>query len=164
MTGARRWWWLAGTALVAALVTGCGGGKDAPTETRLLELRPVVGSDEPPCDGAPAEGDVIVRPETKDGRTLACLRLGPAVVDDRDVRSAGLGETPGGPAVQIVLGRAGSANLDNFAARNLGKRMAILVRDKVLRAPTVSSSGFLGRIELIGLSQEEASGLARDLG
>ena len=153
--------------LVVALLGGCGGdGKEseAGKEAHLLELRPVLASEAPPCPAAKEKDGVILLPETRDGKTLACLRLGPAVVDETDVRSAGIGQTPGGPAVSVILGRTGSTNLDNFAARNLGQRMAIVVRGKVLRAPTIQSAKFIGRLELIGLTQDEATSLAHDLG
>lgn len=157
---------LARSGLVVALLAGCGGdgGGDAGKEHRLLELRPVLDTVATPCRAKEEKDGVIVLPETKDGKTVDCLRLGPAVVDDSDVRSAGVGQTPGGAAVSIVLGRTGATNLDNFAARNLGKRLAIVVRGEILRAPVINSPSFVGRLELVGLDQEEAASLARGLG
>jgi preprotein translocase subunit SecD len=94
----------------------------------------------------------------------SCLSVGPAIVDAADVRSASLGDLEGGgKSVSIVLGRNGATNLDAFAARSMGKRIAIVVDEKLVRAPTVQSARFYGRIEVVGLPDGQATALFEDL-
>ena len=151
---------LAALALAAALgvLGACGDGDDAGSAEGVepFALRPVLAESRPPC----AKG---LFPERKDGETVGCLELGPAIVDTGDVRSAALGRTPGGPSVSVVLGQVGSANLDDFAGRSMGKRLAILVDGRVVRAPAIQTASFIGRVEVVGLSEEEAEKLLKDL-
>lgn len=146
-------------AAAGLLAGGCGGNGDGAAATDADEpfaLQPVLEERDPPC------GDGFA-PEIREGETRACLRLGPAIVATDDVRSAALGRTLGGPSVSIVLGRAGAATLDDFAARSLGERLAIVVDGRVVRAPEVRNPSFVGRVEVVGLSDGEAEELLADL-
>ena len=143
----------------------CGGGDDS-GDRSLLELRPVLTAPAPPCPAEPAkEDEVVVLPLTSpDGKVSECLELGRAIVDATDVRSASVGNTPaGGPALSVVLGQTGSANLDGFAERNQGKRLAILVDGNVVSAPEVRFPSFAGRVQVTGLPQEKTDDLFRRL-
>ena len=143
--------------------SACGKGDDS-ADRRLLELRPVLSATPPPCpDKAPGKGELVVLPLTSDGKE-ECLELGSPIINATDVRSASVGNTPAGaPAVAVVLGSVGSANLDGFAQRNQGKRLAILVDGNVVSAPEVRFSSFAGRVQVTGLPQERTDDLFRRL-
>lgn len=153
---------LAGLAVISLLVLGaCGDDGVGPGRqaAAVFALRPVVDESPPPCPEKATGKDLRIAAERKDGKVAACLTLGPAIVDASDVRSAALGDLPenGGKAVSIVLGRTGATNLDSFAARRLGKRLAILANDRFVRAPVVQSPSFAGRIEVVGLPDDDAA-------
>lgn len=151
--------------IALAVPSACGddsGGPDG--AAAVFALRPVLEESAPPCpEQDPGEG-VDVMPERRDGKVVACLTLGPAIVDAADVRSASLGDLESGDkSVGIVLGRTGSVNLDSFAARSIGKRLALMINGRVHRAPNVQSATFYGRIEVVGLPDDEATALFEDL-
>jgi preprotein translocase subunit SecD len=155
---------------IALLVAGaCGGDGDGdsadPTRpAAVFALRPVIEESAPPCPKDAPQEDVDIVAERRDGKVSACLSLGPAIVDAADVRTASLGDLEnGGKAVGIALGRTGAANLDGFAARSQGKRLAIVVKNKLVRAPVIQSPTFAGRIEVVGLPVDEATALFEDL-
>ncbi|HVW31888.1 MAG TPA: hypothetical protein VHL53_05055 [Acidimicrobiia bacterium] len=155
-------------ALTALLIIGlCGTGlachKGAEKDAAMIELRPVVASNPGPCPKKAPHKDEIVRPLTTDNKT-ECLELGKPIVDAKDVRSATTAQDPSGaPALSLVLGSVGGANLDGFAGRNLGKRLAILADGAVVNAPTVNYSSFAGRIQVSGLSGDKTADLFRRL-
>jgi preprotein translocase subunit SecD len=142
----------------ALLLAACGGEDGKKSSPGLFEIRPVLGTPSPPCGDGQAKG-VVVLPDSG-----ACLELGPPIVDADDVRSATLDE-PGRerPTVYIVLGRTGAATLDDFAARSLGKRLAIIVKGRLVNAPTVEAPAFIGRVAVSGLPRVEATDLAEAL-
>lgn len=143
----------------------CGKGDDS-GDRSLLQLRPVLATPAPPCPARAAKTDeVVVLPlMSPDGKVAECLELGRTIIDAGDVRSASVGNTPGGaPALSVVLGSVGSANLDGFAARNQGKRLAILADGNVVSAPEVRFPSFAGRIQVTGLPQEKTDDLFRRL-
>ncbi len=138
-------------------VAGAACKKSDSSEGALLELRPVLSSNPPPCPKA-KKGE-LVRPKTTDGKT-ECLELGPPVVDAKDVRSATVAQDPSGaPALSVVLGGVGSANLDGFARRNQGKRRANVPQGGVVGAPGLQYTSFAGRIQVSGLSKEKTDDL-----
>lgn len=148
---------------------GEGGGGNEAAEPRgpaaIFALRPVVDESEPPCEGGSGSGEEVdVVPETRDGAAAACLALGPPIVDAADVRTATLGTVAsGGQAVSIVLGRTGAANLDDFATRSQGRRLAIMVHGRLVKAPTIRVPYFAGRVEVVGLPDDEATALFEEL-
>ena len=152
-------------AATLLLLAACGEGDSGGGPAAVFALRPVIEESAPPCPDEAPERDLDIAAERKDGEVAACLTLGPPIVDASDVRSAALGDLPedGGKAVSIVLGRTGATNLDSFAARALGKRLAILAEGRLVRAPVVRSPSFAGRIEVVGLSDDDATALFRKL-
>ena len=147
-------------ALCGAAV-GCGG--DESGEASLLELRPVLAANPPPCPDE-ADGDGLVLPLNADGKVAECLELGTPVVDAEDVRSATVAETKSKePALSIVLGGVGSANLDGHAKSNQGKRLAIVADGELVSAPVLNFASFAGRIQVTGLSKEKTDDLFRRL-
>jgi preprotein translocase subunit SecD len=95
---------------------------------------------------------------------MECLDLGAPIVDAKDVRSATVADDPSGaPALSVVLGGVGSANLDGFAQRNQGKRLAIVSQGQVVSAPVVQYTSFAGRIQVTGLSKEKTDDLFKRL-
>jgi preprotein translocase subunit SecD len=148
---------------VGAAAAGCGGNGDDSGDRSLLELRPVVATNPAPCPAKAPEKDELVLPFTTDGKA-ECLELGRPIVDAKDVRSATVAETPAKePALSVVLGGIGSANLDGFAERNQGRRLAIVADGTLVSAPVVQFTSFAGRVQVTGLSKEKTDGLFRQL-
>lgn len=145
----------------AGAACGDDGGSD---EGALLELRPVLAATPPPCPEKAPKNTELVLPKATDGKVAECLELGKPIIDAEDVRSAAVAETPAKePALSVVLGRVGSANLDGFAKTHQGKRLAILADGELVSAPVLSFSSFAGRIQVTGLSKEKTDDLFRRL-
>ena len=145
---------------VGVTAAGCNKNDD---EGSLLELRPVVSANPAPCPSKAPRKDEVVLPLTADGRT-ECLELAKPIVDAEDVRSATVGETPSKePALSVVLGGIGSADLDGFAQRNQGQRLAIVADGALVSAPVVQFTSFAGRVQVTGLSKEKTDDLFRRL-
>ncbi len=142
--------------------TACRKSDDS-AQRGLLELRPVLSSKPPPCASKAPKKNELVRPKTTDGKA-ECLELGEPVVDAKDVRSATVADDPSGaPALSVVLGGVGSANLDGYARRNQGKRLAIMTQGQVVSAPVLQFTSFDGRIQVTGLSKEKTDDLFKRL-
>jgi preprotein translocase subunit SecD len=154
----------ASLALVLCVVgLACDKGDDSAGGS-LLELRPVLAANPPPCPTKALKKDELVLPRSTDGKVAECLELGRPIVDADDVRSATVADTPGGdPALSVVLGAVGSANLDGFAQRNQGKRLAIVADGDLVSAPEVRFTSFAGRVQVTGLSKEKTDDLFRRL-
>ncbi|HEV8626623.1 MAG TPA: hypothetical protein VG034_19425 [Acidimicrobiia bacterium] len=154
----------ASLALVLCVVgLACHKGDDSAGGS-LLELRPVLAANPPPCPTKAPKKDELVLPRSTDGKVAECLELGRPIVDADDVRSATVADTPGGdPALSVVLGAVGSANLDGFAQRNQGKRLAIVADGDLVSAPEVRFTSFAGRVQVTGLSKEKTDDLFRRL-
>lgn len=148
----------------AAGACGAGNGDGKAAGRSLLELRPLVQSIKPPCPEKPANGGEIVLPLQKDGTVSECLELARPIVDAENVVSATVADTPSQePALSVVLGATGSANLDGFAQRNLGDRLAIVTAGRLVSAPKLNDTAFAGRIQVTGLSKQETEDLFRRL-
>lgn len=150
-------------AVAAIALCGAGGAacskKSGDSEASLFELRPVLASNPPPCPTKAPRKDEIVRPKKTDDKD-ECLELGKPIIDAKDVRSATVGETPAKePALSVVLGGIGSANLDGYAERNQGKRLAILADGTLVSAPVLQFTSFAGRVQVTGLSKEKTDDL-----
>jgi len=153
-------------AAFLALLLGLAGaacGESGSDDRGLLELRPVVDAKPPPCPTEQPDDGELLLPATTDGKA-ECLRLARPIVDAEDVRSATVANTPSGaPALSVVLGGAGGADLDGFAQRNQGKRLAIVVDGELVNAPVVRFTSFAGRVQVTGLSKERTEELFRRL-
>ena len=156
---------LTGALLALGLCAVPACNKDGDKADRaLLELRPVVATNPPPCPTKAPKNDELLLPRAADGKVAECLQLAPPIVDATDVRSATVAETPNKePALSIVLGSVGSANLDGFAQRNQGKRLAIVADGNLVTAPVVQGTTFHGRIQVTGLGKEKTDDLFRRL-
>jgi preprotein translocase subunit SecD len=152
-----------------ALALCCLGGVachkgDASADRRLLELRPVLNSTPPPCPAKAPKKNEIVLPLSADAKVAECLELGEPVVDAKDVRSATVADTPAKePALSVVLGGTGSANLDGYAQRHQGERLAIVADGTLVSAPVIRFTSFAGRVQVTGLSKEKTDDLFRRL-
>ena len=62
-----------------------------------------------------------------------------------------------------MLGGVGSANLDGYAQRNQGKRLAILAQGELVSAPVLQFTSFAGRVQVTGLSKEKTDDLFQRL-
>jgi preprotein translocase subunit SecD len=162
MTGPQRV--VAALLLILLLGTGAACSKKGDdSERSLVELRPVLASNPPPCTEKAPKGGVVL-PKSTDGKVAECLQLGKPIIDAKDVRSATVAETPSHePALSLVLGGVGSANLDGFAQRNQGKRLAIVADGMLVNAPVIPPgiTSFDGRIQVTGLSKEKTDDLFR---
>ena len=153
---------VAGVLLALGLCTAPACSKDDSADRALLELRPVVAANPPPCPAKAPKKEELVLPLTAEGKVTECLQLAEPIVDAKDVRSATVAETPAkAPALSVVLGGAGSANLDGFAQRNQGKRLAIVTEGQLVNAPVLQFASFAGRIQVTGLSKEKTEELFR---
>ena len=139
------------------------GGKTSASDPPVFALRPVLATSPPPCPAGTTDEPVL--PLMRDGQTAECLRVGPPIVDERDVRTASYSFNldQGQPEVGIVLGSTGAANLDDFAAGHIGQRLAVVAKGKLATAPVIRSSSFVGRIVVTGLSKAEAEDLFKRL-
>ena len=155
----------AAVALCLCVVgAACNKGNGEAADQSLFELRPVVTANPPPCPAKPSAKGLLLLPRTADGKIAECLELGGAIVTAKDVRSATVGETPAKePALSVVLGATGSTNLDAFAQRSQGKRLAIVADGTLVSAPVVQFSSFAGRVQVTGLSKEKTDDLFRRL-
>jgi preprotein translocase subunit SecD len=156
---------LAGVLVALALCAAPACSKDGDQADRaLLELRPVVAANPPPCPSKASKKEELVLPRTADGKVAECLQLAEPIIDAKDVRSATVGETPAKePALSVVLGGTGSAELDGFAQRNQGERLAIVTEGQLVSAPVLRFSSFAGRVQVTGLSKEKTDELFRRL-
>jgi preprotein translocase subunit SecD len=155
---------LVGLVVLGLCAAGMGCKKAGDGQRSLLELRPVLGSTPPPCPAKAAKAGEVVRPRPADGTVAECLELGRPIVDAGDVRSATVAQTPAGePALSVVLGSVGSANLDRYAQRNQGKRLAIVADGQLVSAPVLQFTSFAGRVQVTGLSKEKTEDLFRRL-
>ena len=78
---------------------------------------------------------------------------------DRSTTGPPKADPTGAPALSVVLGGVGSANLDGYAQRNQGKRLAIVTQGEVVSAPVLQFTSFAGRIQVTGLSKEKTNDL-----
>jgi preprotein translocase subunit SecD len=157
---------LAGVVLALGLcTTGAACKKSHGSADRaLLELRPVLAASPPPCaTKAPPKGQLLL-PRSADGKVAECLQLDKPIVDATDVRSATVGDTPAGEsALSVVIGAVGSTNLDGYAQRNQGKRLAIVTRGRLVSAPVLQFTSFAGRVQVTGLSKADTQDLFQRL-
>lgn len=125
----------------------------------------MVATNPPPCpEKAPEKNELVRLLPATDGKAGECLRLARPIVDAQDVRSATVAETPAKqPALSVVLGAVGSANLDGYAQRNQGQRLAIVTDGTLISAPVIQFASFAGRIQVSGLSKEKTEDLFRRL-
>lgn len=162
MTTNRRRRLPAALLALGLCAAGAACTDDGDSDASLVELRPVLAANPPPCPTKAPKNELVL-PKTTDGKQ-ECLELGKAIVDAEDVRSASVGETAAKePALSIVLGRVGGANLDGYAKANQGKRLAILADGELVSAPVLNLSSFAGRVQVTGLSKEKTDDLFRRL-
>jgi len=149
---------------LCAAGAACNKDHGDAADQSLLELRPVVAANPPPCPAKPSAKGLLMLPRSDAGKVAECLELGGPIVTAKDVRSATVGETPAKePALSVVLGATGSMNLDAFAQRSQGKRLAIVADGTLVNAPVVQFSSFAGRVQVTGLSKEKTDDLFRRL-
>lgn len=164
----RHHWPLA-VVLVATSAIGCGRGEGRADGTVVNDhagaftVHEVLSVTVPPCKADVAASLVLPAPPE---RPTECLALGPARVNAEDVQSAQLepGADEGQLVVALTLTPKGRAELDRMAARNFGERMALVVRGRLVGAPTVHTPEFGGRVDVTGLTRTEAIELVRKLG
>jgi preprotein translocase subunit SecD len=141
-----------GLAATLALIGGCGS--DEATGSDRTEIRLALN------DSAPN----FMRAEVEVTREV--VYLSPQVaMTGRDIKSAQVLQTRGGPAVGVQFTWSGAVKLDRFTKENKGKRMAILVDGRVVVAPPIQMPLTEGQMLIGGkLTPERAAALAEALG
>ncbi len=82
-------------------------------------------------------------------RTYYLYRLADATGEDLDDASVGFDPQSGTPEVDFTMNTRGAARMSDLTGRNLGKRMAIVLDDRVESAPVIQGQiGARGRITL----------------
>jgi preprotein translocase subunit SecD len=135
-------------------------------EAGMLSLRPVVSTHSFPCQSQPASPPPGASFEVTDPTTTGvCLVLGPADLIGLAVQSAQAAVGPTGQwYVQFAVASQDSAALDDFAAHHYQQQVVILVDDIPLAAPTVHTTSFGGRGQIVGdFSQARAKALSFSL-
>lgn len=162
-----------GVSIALVLLSACSGTGDVQkviskhtlVDPNLVTFHRVLSTTALPCQlndanhfAYPASGDV-------NGRQ--CLELGPAEVNATSVAKAQLAQDPQSGelnGVDLEFNPEGSAAFDRMAASSQHKPVAILVNGKLVSAPIVESDHFEGKVQISGLSVEEARRLVQDLG
>jgi SecD/SecF fusion protein len=137
--------------------------------TAQLTFRPVQGPATTPSPGTPAAGDLVLPDEHGNP-----LRLGPVALSGPQIGDAQAGtEPPGGWQVAVDFAGDGAQAWRELTARaacsppgDPGRRVAVLLDDKVISSPQVSPEavcdvGFAGRS--MRITGSFAAGEARDL-
>lgn len=162
--------WPLTVALVATSAIGCGRGEGRADGTVVndhagaFSVHEVLAVTVPPCKAEDVAARLVLPAPPE--RPTECLALGPARVNAEDVQSAQLepDADEGQLVVALTLTPKGDAELDRMAASNFGERMALVVRGRLVGAPTVHTPEFGGRIDVTGLTRTEAIALVSELG
>jgi hypothetical protein len=171
------------TALVfmvaLALLGACGDDTTASNDTtttsstesaavdpELLTIHPVLQEAPPPCGALTAGTDEVVVADPSDGAPSSCLRLGPAAIDATAIENAEIVATGSADRfdVAVQLDADGSRVLDELAQERLGERLALLVRGRLVSAPTIQATEFAGAVGVSNLTRDEAVDLVAAVG
>jgi preprotein translocase subunit SecD len=98
-------------------------------------------------------------------RTYYMYRVAEATGEDLDDASVGFDPQSGSPEVDFIMNTRGAARMADLTGRNIGKRMAIVLDDRVESAPVIQGQiGARGRITLGAyLDRNELLREAKDL-
>jgi preprotein translocase subunit SecD len=98
-------------------------------------------------------------------RTYYMYRVADATGEDLDDASVGFDPQSGSPEVDFVMNTRGASRMADLTGRNIGKRMAIVLDDRVESAPVIQGQiGARGRITLGAyLDRNELLQEAKDL-
>ncbi|MFW2387495.1 MAG: protein translocase subunit SecD [Polyangiales bacterium] len=98
-------------------------------------------------------------------RTYYMNRVADATGEDLDDASVGFDPQSGSPEVDFVMNTRGASRMSDLTGRNIGKRMAIVLDDRVESAPVIQGEiGARGRITLGAyLDRNELLQEAKDL-
>ena len=103
---------------------------------------------------------------SEDGRTSACLVIGPPEIDARDLRTVVLQEATSEGVLDIVvaLNARGTQRFTNVAGRSLGRPLAIVSEGKLLAAPRVESALTEGVFHISSIPRDRAIEIVRRVG
>ncbi len=98
-------------------------------------------------------------------RTYYVYRVADATGEDLDDASVGFDPQSGSPEVDVTMNTRGASRMADLTGRNIGKRMAIVLDDRVESAPVIQGQiGARGRITLGAyMDRNELLQEARDL-
>ena len=110
---------------------------------------------------APANEAALLLPQ-KDSEEGIILEAEPALEASRYILDARQGLDPYGlPSICIVLSDAGAALFESLTAQNIGRRLAIVMGNKVLTAPVIQQKISGGKLVITGnFTIEEAADLS----
>lgn len=128
--------------LVLPALAACGSGDPASTSrppADLLEFRAVTAVSAEPCAGGA---------RALDGQ---CFQLGATVADAEHVESVrGRSLDPETGELTIRFTDVGLARLNEFAADNVGRQLAIVVDDELIMAPVIHEPSFAEEVSVTG--------------
>lgn len=162
-------------AVVAVLAVGAcdGGGSNSTTTTAMpgaestlpipaaspppstLQIRAVLGE---AAECPPVQENPPADQPTAMLRTNQCLSLAPAalVVRKADVIAV---QTAGGPAVRLTLHGDDVKTFADLSKDYVGKTLALVAFGRVMALPRLGQQVVDGRLEITGLTQNEAADL-----
>jgi len=148
-------------------VTAVVEPKALTADNRYFVIRPVLGRLMPPScsQEAPDPSTADVVPETQDGRTVACLRLGsPALAADDVSRATARVGSNGDWEVEFALTKAGAARFEGLVqTAGDGNQIAVLVDGRVVSVPRLAPGAAPTRGVVNGLDEQTARHLAERL-
>ncbi len=100
-------------------------------------------------------GQTCMNLADENGKTESVLATPAQVLGRAEVESASVqkgGNTP--PALNLVLSKEASSRLEKITAENIGKRLMVVVDNKILTAPTINSPVAGGKI-MIGSKRND---------
>jgi hypothetical protein len=165
--------------IALALLGACGDDTTASNDTAttsstegaavdpgLLTIHPVVREAAPPCESVTAgEGEMVIA-DPSDDAPMSCLVIGPAAIDATAIEEAEIVATGSADRfdVAVQLDADGSRALDELAQAHLGERLALLVRGRLVSAPTIQATEFAGAVGVSDLTRDEAVDLVTAVG
>ncbi len=155
-----------GAAAAGPVVVVPASPKLLTADNSYFPIRPIEGRLTPPCDAGPIDPAAQVLAETRDGRVVGCVRLGPAMVaaDDVATATARQGRTALEWEVEFTLSKEGAARFGGWTrAVGTGGEIAILVDGRVVSTPRLASPSVSVTGAVTGLDEQTARRLAARL-
>lgn len=158
-------WALPLAAVPVLLLIACGTSADDQTSAATrpsLSMHIVDRQTELPCPDEPPEGLLSFVGTVESGGEEACILVEPAVLTFDDIANATRVDTDDDDSVvDLELKAGGHEKLVMAARRNVGRRLAIVVNNRVVSAPVIETTELANTVRTGGLSAAEATLLVR---